>query len=487
MTPRDRMLFIEPDGSNREEVRRLGYRFIDLLVDAASEASHHIPVPEEFGGRDPIRSPYEPSAAGRSADELLATVRERVLDRVLNPAHPGYVGHMDSLASTVGIFSDAIVSACNNNMLSYEMSLAFTRMERTMMEWAARRFGLGGRASGYLVSGGTLANIQAVWSARNAILADAADRGLAGVAAQPVVLASENAHYSFLKAANLLGLGRSGLLRVAPRADGRVRAADFDDAIAAAIRSGLRPFCLVGIAGTTVTGQIEPLAEMAAVARRHGLWFHVDAAYGGSLVLSEHNRARLAGIETADSITWNPQKWLYVPKTCASLLYRDGAVVDATVRERFVYGRDEESGERPNLGEFTIQGTRRVDVLKLWLTLEHFGTAYLAELIDSHLDRARRLAERIRESEELELIAEPDLSIVCFRARPPGIDPNDGAAMDAIQARVQREVAKRSHGWLSMPLHRGRRVLRAVILHPRCDDAVLDSLLMDVREAARRL
>lgn len=487
MTERERLRFIEPDGSNREEVRRLGYRFIDLLVDAASEASSHLPVPEEFGGRDPIPAPYEPSAGGRAVDDLLATVKERVLDRVMNPAHPGYVGHMDSLASAVGIFSDAIVSACNNNMLSYEMSLAFTRMEREVLAWATRSFGWDARARGYLVSGGTLANIQAVWTARNAILPEAADRGLAGGAAQPVLIASESAHYSFLKAANLLGLGRSGLLRVAPRADGRVRAADFDDAIDAAKREGLLPFCVVGIAGTTVTGQIEPLPELAAVARRHGLWFHVDAAYGGSLVLSKRNRQMLAGCELADSITWNPQKWLYVPKTCASLLYRDGATVDATVRERFVYGREEDSVERPNLGEFTIQGTRRVDVLKLWLTLEHFGTDYLGELIDAHLARARWLADRIRETPELELIAEPDLSIVCFRARPRGVDPADGAAMDAVQARVQREVAKGGDGWFSMPIYRGRRVLRAVILHPRCDESVLSRLLDDVLEAAARV
>lgn len=487
MTARDRLRFIEPDGSNREEVRLLGYRFIDLLVDAASEASSHLPVPEEFGGRDPILAPYEPSTAGRAVDDLLAVVKERVLDRVMNPAHPGYVGHMDSLASAVGIFSDAIVSACNNNMLSYEMSLAFTRMEREVLAWATRSFGWDARARGFLVSGGTLANIQAIWTARNAILPAAAEEGLAGQGRQPVLIASEHAHYSFLKAANLVGLGRSGLLRVEPRTDGRVRAADFDDAIEAAKRAGLLPFCVVGIAGTTVTGQIEPLPEMAAVARRHGLWFHVDAAYGGSLVLSKANRPKLAGCELADSITWNPQKWLYVPKTCASLLYRDGGVMDATVRERFVYGREEDAGERPNLGEFTIQGTRRVDVLKLWLTLEHFGTDYLGELIDEHLARARWLADRIRETPELELIAEPDLSIVCFRARPRGVDPADGAAMDAVQARVQREVAKGGDGWISMPVYRGRRVLRAVILHPRCDESVLSRLLDDVIEAAARI
>ncbi|MDM7914195.1 MAG: aspartate aminotransferase family protein, partial [Candidatus Eisenbacteria bacterium] len=121
----ERLRFIEPDGSNREEIRRLGYRFIDLLVEAASDAVHRPPVPDD-GEAAAFPARYEPPATGRPAEDLLEAMRDGVLRHVLNPAHPGYVGHMDSLASAVGILSDAIVSACNNNMLSYEMSLLFT-------------------------------------------------------------------------------------------------------------------------------------------------------------------------------------------------------------------------------------------------------------------------------------------------------------------------------------------------------------------------
>jgi glutamate/tyrosine decarboxylase-like PLP-dependent enzyme len=269
--------------------------------------------------------------------------------------------------------------------------------------------------------------------------------------------------------------------------DGRLDAERVEEAIVTARREHMNPFCLIGVAGTTITGTIEPIAEMAAIARRHGMWFHVDAAYGGSLVLSDRLRAKMRGCEGADSITWNPQKWLYVPKTCASILFRDGRVLEETIRERFVYGLGNGDGTHPNLGEFTIQGTRRVDVLKLWLTLEHFGIRYLQELIEEHIERARWLAGRIRETPGLDLVSEPDLGIVCFRAIPEGIDPvRDGERLDAIQSAVQREVARRGHGWLSLPVYRGRRVLRAVILHPRADRVVLERLLDDVRDAARQ-
>ncbi|MFB3908636.1 MAG: aspartate aminotransferase family protein [Candidatus Eisenbacteria bacterium] len=481
----ERLRFIEPDGSNREEIRRLGYRFIDLLVEAASDAVHRPPVPDD-GEAAAFPARYEPPATGRPAEDLLEAMRDGVLRHVLNPAHPGYVGHMDSLASAVGIFSDAIVSACNNNMLSYEMSLLFTTMEQAILAWSARSFGWGEGAGGFLVSGGTLANIQAIWTARNA----RAGEGIAregvrdGARGAPVVIASENAHYSFRKAANLLGIGREGLRLVPTDRAGRVRPEAMERAVVEAKREGKIPFCIIGIAGTTVTGSIEPLPEIGEIARRHGLWYHVDAAYGGSLILSGALRGRLAGCEHADSITWNPQKWLYVPKTCASLLYRDLGVLDRTIRETFVYGREQAPAGQTNLGEYTMQGTRRVDVLKLWLTLEHFGMSALGGLIETLTERARWLADRIEAAGELDLIGPPDLNIVCFRALPRGVDPEDGPRVDAIQEEVQKEVARRGHGWISIPRYQGRRILRAVILHPRCDTDVLASVLADVREAA---
>jgi L-2,4-diaminobutyrate decarboxylase len=486
---RENVRFIEPDGSNREAIRRLGYRFVDLIVEAEADAGSKLAVPD--ASEEPIPFEYSPPEAGRSADELIESLQTHILGHVLNPANPGYVGHMDSLASSIGIFSDALVSAFNNNMLSYEMSLVFTRMERTVLDWAMRRFGWerDGHRRGFLVSGGTLANIQALWVARNARAGNRInENGIDPAAGRPVVIASEHAHYSFLKASNLLGFGRRGFRAVPVDAGGCVDPARVEDAIAAARRDGMNPFCLIGVAGTTITGTIEPLERLGEIARKNGMWFHVDAAYGGSIILSDRLRERLRGCESADSITWNPQKWLYVPKTCASILFRDGRILEDTVREPFVYGRETAQGERPNLGEYTIQGTRRVDVLKLWLTLEHLGTEYLDRLITQDIERARWFARKIADTPGFELVNNPDLSIVCFRVIPDGWDrERDAERLDEVQVRVQRAVAERGHGWLSLPTYRGRRVLRAVVLHPRCSESVLGRLLEDAREAAVQL
>lgn len=495
----DHVLFIEPDGSNREAVRQLGYRFVDLLVDSESEAGSRPPLKR---GNHVSEEPYRQSEQGRPAGELLSEAAV-LLRGAMNPAHPGYLGHMDSIASTVGIFSDALVSALNNNMLAWEMSPVFTDMEQRLMNWACSLFGIGtGQPSassgptGHLVSGGTLANMTALWVARNARGGEesrSARDGLTGRERPLVFLASEHAHFSFQKAANLLGLGRDAWVRIPADEHGRVRVDAMEESLRRVREQGLQPFCLVGVAGTTVTASLDPLGAIGDLARREGLWFHVDAAYGGAIALSEELRGKLSGIELADSITFNPQKWLFVPKTCASILFREAAEVDRHLREPFLYGTSNRGiDDRPhvNLGEWTLQGTRRVDVLKLYLTLEHFGRERLARMCERNCQLARGFAAKIAACPELELINEPDLNIVCFRYRGMPHWPEwteEDSPLDRLNVRIQERIEAAGHAWLSIPRYHKRTVLRAVILHPRCDEALLDRVLQEVREVGKEL
>ncbi len=486
------LLFIEPDGSNREEARRLGYRFVDMVVDAASGAAGRPPLSREIPDGN---SPYVPPAAGRDLESLLRET-ESVLRHGMNPAHPGYIGHMDTLASSIGIFSDLVVSAMNNNMLSWEMSPFFTELEKRVMAWIASLFGLdhpGVRSDsgpiGTMVSGGTLANMTALLVARNACLRRTGKTGHAVSVSRLVFLASEDAHFSFSKAANLLGLGKDGWVRVRTDERGRVLPEAMEAALVRARENGREPFCLVGVAGATVTGSIDPLQDLAETAAREGLWFHVDAAYGGALALSDRLRSKLAGIERADSITFNPQKWLFVPKTCATILFRDASQVDAHLREPFIYGsvdRSPSGGSGTNLGELTIQGTRRVDILKLYLTLEHLGTDRLAGFVEQQVALAGELAAYIRNQPELELINDPDMNIVCFRYRGrPGTDPGP-VAMDRLNAAIHAEIEAGGTAWLSMPRYRGMNTLRMVILHPRCTARLLEAVLESVLQTGRQ-
>lgn len=489
------LFFIEPDGSNREAVRRLGYRIVDLIVDSGSRALERAPLDRETL---PLGARYEPSEDGRPVEELFPEI-ERCLRHGMNPSHPGYLGHMDTIASAIGVFSDAVVSSLNNNMLAFEMSPIFTELERRLMQWAASLFGLGSARpgestatpTGHLVSGGTLANVTALLVARNAKGGDERLRaGLAANAESLCFVASENAHYSFQKAANFLGLGRDGWIRTPVDHLGRARVDGMAEAIAEARRAGKKPFALVAVAGTTVTGSIDPLRELAALARREGLWFHVDAAYGGAVALSPRLRPLLDGIELADSVTFNPQKWLFVPKTCASILFRDARDVETYLREGFHYGnsnRNASGQSTVNLGEYTLQGTRRVDALKLYLTLEHLGRRRLAQWIEGHLELGRYFARRIAASGPLRLVQEPDLNIVCFRLKDEPTSPREVAQLDEWHRSIHEALERGGDAWLSLPQYQGRKALRAVILHPRTDEARLDRVLECVLSAERNL
>lgn len=504
---REAPYFILPNGDNCEAIRAMGRQFLDLTIEALCSAQKRPPLPTGHGAPDPIPPAYEPPLQGRSAEELIAAVREQVISRALNVSHPGYVGHMDTLASAIGAFSDVLVSALNNNMLCWEMSPVFTEMEARFLAWIASAIGwprppaaVGSTEpipTGFLVSGGSLANLSAILAARNVMAGPGIrEEGLSATPGPPVIFASEEAHYSIDKIANILGFGARGLVRIPTDDALRMRPAALEDAIADARAQGRWPFCIVGIGGTTVSGSIDPLQEIGEIAQRHGIWFHVDAAYGGSLLITEGERCRIArerlnGIALADSVTFNPQKWLFVPKVCAGVFFRDSRRVAEAVRQTFPYAGPSSAGiddPRRNVGEYTIQGTRRVDILKLWLTFEHLGRDLLGDLMQETLHRARTLAERIAEEPCCELLTKPQLNIVCFRYVPEDWDPAERAAdLNRLNEQIHAELTREGLGWISIPRHRGVRWLRFVILHPLADDARLAEILESVLDTGQRL
>ncbi|MEO0541827.1 MAG: aminotransferase class I/II-fold pyridoxal phosphate-dependent enzyme, partial [Cyanobacteria bacterium P01_A01_bin.105] len=351
--------FIHPDGQNRDEIAALLHQVIDLLVETMAQAGSRSPLPGPLVLDDWANL----SATSVDVERLLEQVRSQ-LQHSMNAAHPGYIGHMDSMPTTLSVAGDMLAAALNNNMLSVEMSPVFSRLEVLVLRQVAQLFGLGPQANGVLVSGGSLANLQALIVARN-VAFDALETGIPS-GQTPVFLVSEVAHTSFKKAAMVMGLGTKAAIPVATNRNSQI---DLDDLIAKlsqAKTTGQQPFAIVATAGTTVTGSIDPIAEMAAIAKSHQLWFHVDAAYGGALMVSDRHRSQLAGIELADSVTFNPQKWLYVAKTSAMVMFRQFDLLQHHFRVLAPYMN--EHSDWPNLGELTVQGTRHTDILKLWLS-----------------------------------------------------------------------------------------------------------------------
>ncbi|MEO0867089.1 MAG: aminotransferase class I/II-fold pyridoxal phosphate-dependent enzyme [Cyanobacteria bacterium J06642_11] len=448
--------FIRPDGENRDAIASLLHQVVDLLVEAMAQAADRSPLPEtpEPQGKDWTHIPQH----SEPIQQLLEEVQSHLLHS-MNAAHPGYIGHMDSIPTTVSIISDMVVAALNNNMLSVEMSPIFSRLEHQVLQHIAQMFGLGSQANGLLVSGGSLANLQALIVARNRAF-DALTTGISPHH-RPVFFVSEVAHTSFQKAAMVMGLGTQAAVPVTTNQNSQLDIDELKCKLNQARDQGQHPFAIVATAGTTVTGSIDPIAAMASLARQHKLWFHVDAAYGGALMFSDHHRHQLAGIELADSVTFNPQKWLYVAKTCAIVMFRQFDQLQQQFRVLAPYMNDHD--DVPNLGELTVQGTRHPDILKLWLSLQHIGREGYTAIIHHNYELTQQFTAAVRARSFLTLANEPQMNLICFRAEPAAMSPQQ---RDTWNARLQQWLLKQGNTFLSLPTYRGEKWLKAVLLNP---------------------
>ncbi len=451
--------FLDPRGENLQTVRRLLYDVTDLVTTHLSHAVQHQSVPVDWKGIETDSLiPHSPV----SEKELLACCK-KLLAGSMNPANPRYFGHMDPLPGFGSVIASFVTAALNNNMLSQEMSPIFSDLEQRLLQELAGLFGLPlARAGGVMQSGGSLCNLQALTVARNVKLNCHAD-GLAGTKRQPVIFASQLCHSSIQKAAMILGLGTEGVVPVATDARCKMSPEALRIAIAKAIEKNQQPVAVVATAGTTVTGSIDPLSDIAAICHEYDLWYHVDASYGGAVIFSEEKKSLLSGIEQADSITFNPQKWCYVTKACALVLFRDVQILERSFRIEAPYMNMHEMAGDTNLGEWGIQGTRAPDVVKWWFTLLQLGKTGLGELIELSYKNRALFLEQIQNRDYLELATEPELNIFCFRDTRGNSKTADPAKQNE---QLQQYLLQNCNAFFSLPLFKNSRWLKAVLLNP---------------------
>lgn len=435
--------FLNPDRSNIEAIRKLGYQFVDLIVDSVLDSQNQSFVKDSSLFNINIPEQGEPIL------EIIQEVRSQILPRTINFHNPSYMGHMDSVPAMITIWADALVSAINNNMLSYELAPIFTQMEAQLMQWFGNLFGLGSNCFGTMTAGGSLANISALLLARNWKQPQSRN---SGNISNLVAFVSEAAHTSFEKAMNVIGLGKENLVRVATNHRGEIMLEELELAIQKSIAAGKQPFFVGAIAGTTVTGAIDPIQAVGAIAKRYECWFHVDAAYGGAGIFSPRLQPLFQGCDLADSLTFNPQKWLWIARTCAMLIVKE--------KQTLIDGFDSElpymNEQTLNFGNLNLQGTRRTDSLKLWMALKAMGTSGCQYLVERSLDLSKSLRQWIELSPELELVCEPTLNIICLKSQ----DPNFSIT------KLRQQWIDDDKLWLSLPLWKGDRILKAVVLHP---------------------
>ena len=415
--------------------------------------------------------PEQPTSVLTALDDAA-----QALDESLAPARPRYFAFVGSSGLEVGVLADALASAYDVNLATH--AGVADLVERQALDWVGRFIGFPA-SGGAFTSGGMISNLTALTAAREMALPAIRDTGYAGRAA--ALYCSAEAHYSVRRAAEVLGIGAAFVRAIPIDGARRMIAAEAAAAIDRDVADGITPIAVVATAGTTLTGAVDPIAELADVCVPRRVWLHVDGAYGLPAAAAPTTRGLFAGLERADSVVVDAHKWLYLPKACGVVLVRERSALErAFVHDEayMLHGEDE-----LNAVDRTLEYSRPFRALKLWLAFRVHGAAAFRDAIADNVALARRLADAVRAQPELELVVpEPQLSTVPFRHVPPGIDDLDGHNLALVEA-LQHD----SRVYVSSAEIDGLVCLRPCIVNYRTTAEDVDALIEVTLELGREL
>jgi aromatic-L-amino-acid decarboxylase len=436
-----------------DQMREMGYRTVDMLVRQLTDQSAPAirrSAPGELRERLGGPSPETP----REWDELLKQTEDDVLRFMSRLNHPGYFAYIPACSTFAGALGDLIASAMDIDASLWMSAAGPSQLELTVVEWFKDWIGYPEEAAGVLVSGGSAANQTALACAREALLGPMTDR--------VVMYAADQTHSSVAKAARLMGF-RPDQVRVLPTdTNHRMRIDALAGAIDADTEEGLRPLIVSANAGATNTGAVDPLRDLAALCRERDLWLHVDGAYGGFAALTERGQRDLDGIELADSVTLDPHKWLYQPIECGCVLVRDGNLLQKAFTIDPDYLADRKNDE-VNFSDRGLQLTRTSRALKIWLSLNLFGTGAFRTAIERSMDLAQMAEQHVRQSPTLDLLSPASLGIVCFRRNFDGVEDEESIAR--LNAQLVTAFEETGRGLVSSTRLHGTYAIRMCVMN----------------------
>jgi aromatic-L-amino-acid decarboxylase len=427
---------------------------------------------------------------GAPIEDILRRFREDIEPNAMGVPSPKYFGQFNPTPLPIGVWADALSSTLNQNAGAWRNGPTSAMIEARVMRWLCDLLEYGPNSFGTLASGGSEANLIALKCARDNAVATIKDRGVRSAATNLVVYASEQCHYSIDKSVDLLGLGRESLRKIPTDDRFQIRVDALQEQIAADRATGDLPCCIVGVAGTTSTGVIDPLEELAAIARENRCWYHVDAAYGGPLAFSPKHKEKLRGVALADSITFDPHKWMFVPFACGATLVRDGGRV---LRDSFDMSPEYLSEDRGGADvEFDFfrygqMGTRRFNSLKLWMAIKFMGRQGYAETVERQIDLTNYLASQLDRLKGFRRVGEVETAVCCFRYLPESVSSAGGAEQDRVQQRLQQVIERSGEAWLTTTVLHGRRALRVNINSFLTEQRHVDVLLNALQRAVSTL
>jgi aromatic-L-amino-acid decarboxylase len=462
----------------------LGHQLTEIINSFYSSLSDRpVQLPLEQRSFAPLSNqmPETPSNPAKALEEISAAL----IAEGFHVPSANYFGLMNPAPTYVAVLAEALVAALNPQLATQNRSQLAAKIEDETVRWIGERVGWKVPFAGTFTSGGNEANFSALALALTKHFPSIVEDGVAPIGSQPVFYASTESHHSLDKSAGLLGLGRKALRRIPVDANIRLDLVQLEAAIAKDKAAGQKPFCVVATAGTTNSGAIDDLTAVAGICKRHNLWLHVDGAYGAGAIFSDQHRNLVKGIELADSVTIDPHKWLAMPFAAGVVLTCHPELLEQTFGTHTPYMPKADGSTRIDNFKVSTQWSRRMNSLKLWLTLRVHGRQAYEQHIDRQLGLARWLTTRLTSENHFELAAPQILPIINLRARLSASATEEQIA--AANAAIVDEVTRSGDRWISVTSVNGRSVIRIMVISYFTEQEQLEELVGAMESAAERL
>jgi aromatic-L-amino-acid/L-tryptophan decarboxylase len=467
-----------------DEFRRHAHELVDWMAEYMARVGELPVTPSVSPGDVRRRLPTSPPAAGEPFGSLFEDFRELIVPGMTHWNHPGWFAYFPGNNSAPSVLGEMLTATIGAQCMSWVTSPAATELEQVVMDWLRQMVGLPAEFVGSIQDTASTATLVALLSARER--ASGGATGLRGMSGGPAltVYASGEAHSSVDKGVKLAGYGLEHLRRIPTDAAFAMDAAALGREIERDIAAGLRPACVVASIGTTSSTAVDPVAEIAGICRRHGVWLHVDAAYAGSAAIVPELRDRFQGWDLADSVVLNPHKWLLTNFDCTAYYVRDREALLSAFSLTPEYLRTAHDEQVVNYRDWGIQLGRRFRALKLWFVIRSYGVEGLQAIIRRHVALAGELADWVDAAPDFERMAPVPFGLVCFRYRPP--DASEGA-LDTLNERLLAAVNATGRVFMTHTRLGGRYTIRLVIGQRATERRHVEEAWRLIREAAARL
>ncbi|AZJ31780.1 pyridoxal phosphate-dependent decarboxylase family protein [Tenacibaculum mesophilum] len=445
---------------SKEEMKSYGYKIVDIIAEHWATLEQKKPVAS--ASRKEMDSIFlqEAPNEGMSAEKVLDFVMDNVIPNSTVISHPKAYSFVPGPSNFISTMADSLATGFNIFSGGWMVSPAAAELEIVTMNWLLKMYNFPvEKGGGIFTSGGSMANLTALATARRLKCGDDFSKA--------VIYLSDQAHSSNIKAIRVLGFKKEQIRILPTDLEFRISINKLKNAIAKDRLEGLQPFCYIASAGTTNTGTVDPLNEIADICEEEDLWFHIDGAYGGAAILAEKGAKALRGIERADSLTVDPHKWFYQPYEIGCLLVKDASWLSGTFSEKPEYLRDIEGNESEiNFYDYGIQLTRRFRALKFYMSIKTYGLDAFKEAVTYNIQLADDVEKMLRKSRNWEIISPATLAVINFRYNPIGLNLSE-KEIDELNQKISQKIMESREAFLVTTILNKQVVLRMCLINPK--------------------